>query len=230
MTDVKAPLGHRTVITRRDQQVAAALSAVRAGQAEVGDPAEPHVVDDAQAVRGGLQHQRTVGQVEEGDVVDRVGVSGQEQRPGVHQLREKHHVAVPDPCAQEPLPKGVGRHPLNRVHERLDTVQVVQMVAQLRRGLTRRVPVGELQGPDPSLHSRRSRDRGGHGRPGHIIGGHNGLLQISRCGDHRSNAPGTGHHADRVKRHVSCTRPGQRLRDWSRSSSRQSTKGFTHSG
>ena len=91
-------------------------------------------------------------QVEERPEVDGVGVRGQEQRPGVHQLGEDQHVAVLDAGVQEPLPDGVERHPLDGVHERLDAVQVVQVVAQLRRGLTRRVAVGELQGPDPGLH------------------------------------------------------------------------------
>ena len=65
VADVEAALGQRPVVARGDQQVGAALAAVRAGQAEVGDPAEPHVVDEAQGVGRGLQHQRALGQVEE---------------------------------------------------------------------------------------------------------------------------------------------------------------------
>ena len=154
--DVVATLGQRAVVAGTDQQVAAALAAVGAGEPEVGDPAEPHVVDDAQGVFGGLQHQRPAGEVEEGAEVDGVGVRGQEQRPGVHQLGADQHVAVHDARPEEPLPQGVGRDALDRVHERLQAVHVVEVVAQLLGGLARRVPVVELQGPHRGLDARRA--------------------------------------------------------------------------
>jgi hypothetical protein len=46
-------------VAGREQQVGAAPAAVRTGKAEVGDPAEPHVVDDAKAV-GGRLHARVI--------------------------------------------------------------------------------------------------------------------------------------------------------------------------
>ena len=127
-----------------------------------------------------MQDQRTVGQVEEGKEVDRVGVGGQEQRSGVHQLREDQYVAVHDPGVEEPLSDGVRRHPLDRVHERLDTVQVVQMVTQPRRGISRRVAVGELQDPDPRLHPRRRRHLWWDDRPLNFLGSAHQRLLTSR--------------------------------------------------
>ena len=56
VTDVAAALGQRPVVAGGDQQIAAALAAVRPGEAEIAHPAEPHVVKDAQGVRRGLHH------------------------------------------------------------------------------------------------------------------------------------------------------------------------------
>ena len=51
MGDVEAAVGQRPVVAGPDDQVPAALAAIRAGQADVGDPAEPHVVDRAEDAR-----------------------------------------------------------------------------------------------------------------------------------------------------------------------------------
>ena len=77
--DVEAAVGQRAVIARSDDQVPAALAPVRARQAEVGDPPEPHVVDRAQdprrrAERRHVDHHRPGGQVDEAEEVDRVAV------------------------------------------------------------------------------------------------------------------------------------------------------------
>ena len=178
---VVAAFGQRAVVLGADQQVGPALAAVRTGQAEVADPAEPDVVEEAQSVGRCLEHQWSLRQVVKGPEVDGVGVRGQEQRPGIHQLGEDQHVAIRDAGVLEPLPDGEHGHPLDGVHERLDAVQVVQVVTQRLRGLTRRVAVGELQRPDPGLHARRGRDRCGHRRLGCIVGGHRGLLRFGAC-------------------------------------------------
>ena len=50
-------VGDVAVVTGRQDQVLAALPLVRAGEADVGDVALPDVVDEAQGVRGRLDHQ-----------------------------------------------------------------------------------------------------------------------------------------------------------------------------
>ena len=100
---------------------------------------------------------------------------------------------------QEPLPDGVDRHPLDGVHERLDAVQVVQVVAQLLRGLTRRVAVGELQGPDPGLHPRRGRDRCGHRRLVALSAGIAASSSFRSCDGNVRRGPTRRHHTDCVK-------------------------------
>ena len=91
MEDVVPAVGQRAVVARADDQVAAAFAPVGAGQADVGDPPEPHVVDRAEeprrgTERGQVDHHRPVRQVDEPPEVDGVAVGGQEQRRRVHQL------------------------------------------------------------------------------------------------------------------------------------------------
>ena len=49
--DEKSALRQRAVVVRRQDQVLAAFAAIGAGQADVGDPAEPVVVDGAEKLR-----------------------------------------------------------------------------------------------------------------------------------------------------------------------------------
>ena len=162
--DVEAAVRQRPVIARSHDQVPAALPPVRARQAEVGDPPEPHIVDRAQdprrrAERGHVEHHRPGAQVGEAEEVDRVAVPGQEQRRRVHQLREQQDLVVLHPDREEPLADGRQRRAGERVDERLHPVHEVQVVIQqLRRRLGRR-PVAELQRPQAALHPVRRRDR-----------------------------------------------------------------------
>ncbi len=48
MKDVEAALGQGTVIARTDDQIPRAGAAIGSGQADVGDPLEPHVIDGAE--------------------------------------------------------------------------------------------------------------------------------------------------------------------------------------
>ena len=88
MRDEVAALGQRPVVAGRHDQVLAAEAAVGSRAADVDDPGEPHVVDRADGVRRLLDHHRAVAQVDRREVVDRVGVGGEEQRARVHQLGE----------------------------------------------------------------------------------------------------------------------------------------------
>ena len=107
MGDVKAAVGQRPVIARAHQQVLAALAAIGSGQADVGDPPEPHVVDrpEDRARRRhhrNVDHHRPVREIDERPEVDRVRVRGQEQRRRIHQLGEDQELVVLDADAEEP--------------------------------------------------------------------------------------------------------------------------------
>ena len=106
--DEEAALGQRAVIAGRHDQVLAALAAVGAWEADVDDPAEPHVVDGAEPLRRLLDHHRAIGQVHGGEVVDRVGIGGQEQRLRVHQLGEDDDGVVLGADALKALADRVG--------------------------------------------------------------------------------------------------------------------------
>ena len=72
-------VGQRAVVARPDEQVAPALRPVRARQAEVRHPPEPHVVDRAEDARRGperrdVQHLRPGAEIDEAEEVDRVAV------------------------------------------------------------------------------------------------------------------------------------------------------------
>ena len=162
VADVEAAFGQRSVVAGRDEQELAAGTAVGSGHAEVDDPLEPHVVERAQRHRRGLDDHRAVRQVDEGEVVDGVGVGGQEPGRRVHQLREDQHGVVLDADAQEPLAHRLGRRSRERGQERVDAVHVVEVVVQRLDRLPRRRPVGELQLAEPALHPIGRRQRGQH--------------------------------------------------------------------
>ncbi len=157
-------VGQRSLVPRPDEQVAAALRPVGARQPEVGDPAEPHVVDGAEdpgrrPEGGHVDHHRAVGQVDEADEVEGVAVGGQEQRGRVHQRGEEEDVVVLDPDGVEPCShRGHGR-PRERPVERIDAVHEVEVVVQQVSGRRRRGTVVELQRPEATLDLVRCRDR-----------------------------------------------------------------------
>ena len=167
MGDVEAAVGQRLVIAGPHQQVLAALAAIRPGQAEVGHPAEPHVVDRSQdrarrRHHRNVDHHRPVREIDERPEVDRVRVRRQEQRRRIHQLGEDQDLVVLDPDAEEPTPDRDQRRPPDAVQVRLDAAHEIEVVVQPLRRLRRRRPVAELKRPEPALHRVRRRDRGRH--------------------------------------------------------------------
>ena len=78
MGDEVAAFRKRAVVVRSDDQVLAAPAAVRSWAADVDDPREPHVVDGADAIGRLFDHHWPLREVDDGKVVDGVGVAGQE--------------------------------------------------------------------------------------------------------------------------------------------------------
>ncbi len=78
----------RPLVAGWNEQVAAALAAVRPRQAEVDDPPPPHIVDHSECLRRRLDDHRARREIDDAEEVDRVGVRGQEHRLRPHQLRE----------------------------------------------------------------------------------------------------------------------------------------------
>ena len=161
MEDVVAAVGQRAVIARADDQVAATFSPIGAGQADVGDPSEPHVIDRAEESRWGAEcwqvdHHRPVRQVDEPPEVDGVAVGGEEQRRRVHQLGEQQERVVLDPLRQVATTNCCERGTAQRTEERLHAVHEVEMVVQQRRRRLRRSAVVELQRSEPALDACRA--------------------------------------------------------------------------
>ena len=157
-------VGQRSVVTRSYHQVAAPFAPVRAGEADVGHPAEPHVVDRAEdarrsADRRDVDDHRSVGEVDERPEVDGVAVRRQEDRRRTHELGEEGERAVLDADREEAAAdRGDGRPP-QRAQERLHALAEVQVVVQEGGGGVRRGAVVELQGAEPALDPVGRRDR-----------------------------------------------------------------------
>ena len=165
-----AAVGQRPVIIRADDQVLAAQPAVRARRADVDDPREPHVVDRADAARGLLDHHRPLAQVEAGQVIDRVGIRGQEQRIRVHQFREDHHVAGLGADAFEALHDGQRRGAAEAVVVDVERAGEVEHVVDTLRGLLGRDTVAELEPAGARVDPVGRRQRGDDVR-GNLGGG-----------------------------------------------------------
>ena len=162
--DMETAVGQRAVIARSHDQVPAPRPTVRARQAEVGDPVEPHVIDCPQqsrrrSERRYVEHHGPTGQVDETPEVDGVAVRGEKQRRRVHQLREEGERVVLSSGRLEATAQRGQRRAGKRVDERLHPVHEIQMVVQQLRRRLGRCPVAELQRPQTALHPVRRRDR-----------------------------------------------------------------------
>ena len=96
----EAAVRQRSVVLRTDEQVATSVRAVGAGQADICQPPEPHVVDGAQdagrrAEGRDVDDLRPVREVEEAPEVDRVAVRREEQRCRVHLVGIEHERHCP---------------------------------------------------------------------------------------------------------------------------------------
>ena len=157
--DEVAALRHRTVVARREDEILAARAAIRARQAKIDDPAEPHVVQSPQHLGRHLEHHGPFGDVDEAQEVHGVGVGGEEQRLGIHQLGEDEDFVVLDAGVEKASASGDQADTLHRVDERVVGVREVDVVVGLfQRGLARRA-VLEFERADARLDFVRRGDR-----------------------------------------------------------------------
>ena len=156
--DEVAALGQRPVVAGRNDQILAAEAAVGTWASDVDDPGEPHVVDRADRVGRLLDHHRPVGEVDGRQVVDRVGVGGQEQRARVHQLGEDDDAVRPGDLL-EALVKRVGRGAAEAVVVDVERAGEVERVIDRMRGLGARHAVLELERADARLDAVGRRER-----------------------------------------------------------------------
>jgi len=84
--DDEVPLRHLALVSGGKEQVLAALSLVRSDDTDIGNPAVPHVIYQAEHLRRYVDDQRTVMQVDPEPGVWSVVVGSQLDRTGVHHL------------------------------------------------------------------------------------------------------------------------------------------------
>ena len=160
----EVPVGDVAVVVGRQDQVLAALPLVGAGEADVGHVALPDVVDEAQRVRGRLDHRRPVAlEVEVVRAVRGLGVRGQHdvgrrrQRIGVG---EDVRRGLPD--AAKAVAHRDHRRARHAVQEHLDAAHQVQRVIAALHRVGQRQPVEELQRPERRLQPLGHPDRRQH--------------------------------------------------------------------
>jgi hypothetical protein len=156
--DVEAAVGQGAVVARRDEQEAAALAAIRAREAAVHDPLEPHVVEQRERLRRRVDHHRTRREIDDADEVDRVGVRGQEQRLRPHQLREDQDRVVLHARLVEALQQRLRRRSRKAVEVGVQPVHEVEMVVHELARLAARNTIDELECPEPAVEPLRHRD------------------------------------------------------------------------
>ena len=133
------PVGDIPVEARRQHQELAARSLVGTQRSDVGQVALQPVLDEAQHVRWRFDHRRSVVlEREMADGIDRLGVGGQQQGLGVHQLLPHHHLRrLGRPERPQSLPQChlADRHQLRQEHlrgpiEQLQLPQPIRCVSQ----------------------------------------------------------------------------------------------------
>ena len=186
--DEEPALRQRTVVAGRQDQVFPTFTSVGPGQADVGDPAEPVVVDGAEKPGWHLQHHGPLGQIEDAEGIDGVRVGRQEQRLGVHQVGEDDDLVILDAGAQKAFVDGVDADALHRVHERPERVREVQVVVDLVQCVLARRAVLEFE------HAESRLDLVGRGDRGRDCAGRLGGGQPWRCQQGAGCEDGQGLH------------------------------------
>src|SRR4029434_9514012 len=107
--DMETAIGKRTVIAWRNEKILASFPTVGARDADVDDPAEPHIIESTECHRWYLNHQRTLCQVEDRERVNGISVGGEKERVRVHQLGEDDHRVVLGADTMKALANRIGR-------------------------------------------------------------------------------------------------------------------------
>jgi hypothetical protein len=93
------------------------------------------VIDDAEHVRWGFDHQRTVADIEPRHVVDALGIGGQEERLRVHQVfHDEQGLVVRPPPGWPSRPDRFRRRTRHGVEKGLHAAHEVEVVVDLLRG------------------------------------------------------------------------------------------------
>ena len=163
--DEIAAIRPRPVITGRKQEIFAAEPPIGTGRAEVDHPAEPEIVEQPKHPWRRLDHHRSLGEIDIGDEIHRVGVGGEKQRARIHQAGEDQDpLIVLHPRIPDALPRRKDRHAAEPVEEGGDATLQVELVIDL---VGRRLvghAVAELERADRGLDLIRRRERWRDGR------------------------------------------------------------------
>ncbi len=115
---------------------------------------EPEIVEEAERVGRGLNHNRPIAQIEGEDVIDRVSVGCQEQRLRVHEARpDRDATVVLCANAEEAVVHRLQRHELVGAHVGIERPREVEVVVHLRDGVVRGHTVLERQAAESSVQN-----------------------------------------------------------------------------
>jgi hypothetical protein len=116
------------------------------------------VVRECSACGGGVSTTIGPDEINNADEVDRVGVRSQEQRLGVHQLREHEDLVVVHARLVETLAERVRRGTRKPVEVHVQGVHEVEVVVHRLDGLASGHAVDEFERPEPAFELVRRRD------------------------------------------------------------------------
>ena len=157
--DVEAVFGQVTVVAWSHEQILAAFAAIRPRPAEVDDPAEPHVVERAERTGGCFHDHRSVREIDEAEIIDRVRIGRQEQRIGIHQFREQKDLVVLDARRLEAFEHRLHADALEGVGKGAERVSEIEIVVGRSRRFRARCAVLEMECPDTRLDTVGCGDR-----------------------------------------------------------------------
>ena len=126
----EVPLGGQVaLVAGRDEQIVAALAAIRPGETDVGYPAEIAVVDRPEHARRHLQHHRSLAEVHARETVYGRRVRSEKERASVHQfLGETERLVLPDAYVFQSIAGGANRCRGDAGKESVDAAGEVEMV------------------------------------------------------------------------------------------------------
>jgi hypothetical protein len=151
---------HLTLVAGWQDEVLAAFAAVLAGDAHIGHPAVPEVIDATQHLRRDFEDQRAFLGVEPDEVVDRVVVGGELDGAGIDQVFPDHVGLVVRPELADRVAHAGLVHDRDRHQISLQGARAIEVVVDLLHRVGRRIAVVQVQRADGTFNLVRHGDAG----------------------------------------------------------------------
>ena len=163
--------GDFTFVAGREDEIFAAFAVVFAGDADIGHPAIPEIIEQAQDHRRHFHDERALVRVGPDEVVDSVVVRRQFYGAGVHEIFPDDIRLVIRPVLADRIAHARLVHDRDGHEIRLQRARAVQIIVNFFHGVGGRIAVVEVQGAEGTFNFVRHGHARRDGRGIFVLGG-----------------------------------------------------------